>query len=144
MSGLGTQRVAGQRWRNPASPDVLREFGDGDVFISSASSPHLGLLSYHPNLPLKPGLPPSTLPVVFVRDSPEYLRSQAEIAATLGLSKTIKGSSRAGSVMSTLPTFSRLNKGGARQSQLGRINLWALPMSKLYPQLLDPQRILLM
>lgn len=47
MSRLGTQHT-GQRWHNPASPDILRalpwEFGDGDVFISSAPSPTLGPL----------------------------------------------------------------------------------------------------
>ena len=168
MSGLGTQRVAGQRWRNPASPDVLRalpwEFGDGDVFISSAPSPILGPLESSQSAlryldstwadrrssslasgsgevqtgsrpgavtsvsisagmtrsassPGTPVLPPespieapayliakpSTLPAVFVRDSPEYLRSQAEIAATLGSSETMKRSSRVSSVISSLP-----------------------------------------
>ena len=178
MNVLGSQRVAGQRWHNPASPDVLRalpwEFGDGDMFLSStpsrttsptlgpqestrslgppwtdklpsgpaefhassrpgtansisagmarsASSPETPALSPEPPVELPAYLiaKPSTLPSVFVRDSPEYLRSQAEIAATLGSSETIKRSSRIGSAISTSPTSPSNNgRRGARQSQL--------------------------
>jgi hypothetical protein len=177
MNVLGSQRVAGQRWHNPASPDVLRalpwEFGDGDMFLStlsrtmsptlgsqestrslgppwanklpsgpaefhaslrpgtansisagmarSASSPETPALSPEPPVELPAYLiaKPSTLPSVFVRDSPEYLRSQAEIAATLGSSETIKRSSRIGSAISISPTSPSNNgRRGARQSQL--------------------------
>ena len=61
---------------------------------------------------------PSTLPPVFVRDSPEYLRSQAEIAATLGSSEMTKRSSRIGSVTSTSSTSPSSIKRGTWQSQL--------------------------
>ena len=197
MSGLGTQHVTGQRWRNPASPDVLRalpwEFGDGDVFISSAPSPTLGPLessqsalryldptwtdrrssslasglgevqtgprsgavtsvsisagmtrsassSGTPVLPPQSPVEapayliakPSTLPAVFVRDSPEYLRSQAEIAATLGSGETMKRPPRVSSAISSSPTLSSINKRGARQSQLGQ------PPSSPYEQTASP------